>query len=56
MTNPMSKTELEVLYKAAPDLLAACEEFVRKVNVGAARSTASYNQMKSAIAKARGDG
>ncbi|HZR03870.1 MAG TPA: hypothetical protein VFA81_11925 [Burkholderiales bacterium] len=42
------------LIAAAPDLLAACEEFVRKVNAGEARSTRSYRQMKAAIAKARG--
>lgn len=39
---------------AGPDLLAACEEFVRKVEAGEARSTRSYQQMKAAIAKARG--
>lgn len=36
------------------DLLAACEEFVRKVDAGEARSQNSYGQMKAAIAKARG--
>lgn len=39
---------------AAPDLLAACEEFVRKCENGEARSTRSYAQMKAAIAKAKG--
>lgn len=41
------------LIAAAPDLLAACEEFVRKVECGTARSERSYKQMKEAIAKAR---
>ena len=36
------------------ELLEACEEFVRKVEAGEARSTHSYQQMKVAIAKARG--
>lgn len=36
------------------DLLAACVEFVRKVDAGEARSNASYQQMKAAIAKAEG--
>jgi hypothetical protein len=42
------------LIAAAPDLLAACQEFVRKVEAGEARSTKSYEQMKAAIAKADG--
>jgi hypothetical protein len=42
------------LIAAAPDLLNACEEFVRKVEAGEARSTHSYTQMKAAIAKATG--
>lgn len=42
------------LIVAAPDLLAACKEFVRKVDAGEARSTRSYAQMKAAIAKAEG--
>ena len=42
------------LYLAAPDMLAACQEFVRKVEAGEARSTRSYKQMKDAIAKALG--
>jgi hypothetical protein len=41
------------LIAAAPDLLAACEEFVRKVESGEARSKRSYEQMKAALAKAR---
>src|SRR5690554_3803697 len=41
------------LIAAAPDLYEACEEFVRKCDIGQARSTNSYNQMKSALAKAR---
>lgn len=40
------------LISAAPDLLEACIEFVRKVDAGEARSTKSYEQMKAAIAKA----
>jgi hypothetical protein len=42
------------LIAAAPALLAACEDFCRKVEVGEARSTRSYMQMKAAIAKATG--
>jgi len=37
---------------AAPDLLEACKEFVKKVECGEAKSTKSYNQMKKAILKA----
>ena len=33
------------------ELLAACREFVRKVECGLARSVRSYRQMKAAIAK-----
>ena len=40
------------LFAAAPELLAACKEFVRKVECGEARSKRSYAQMKAAIAKA----
>lgn len=40
------------LYAAASDLLSACQEFVRKVDAGEARSTRSYKQMKAAITKA----
>lgn len=40
------------VFAAGPDLLAACEEFVRKVDAGEARSSRSYAQMKAAIAKA----
>ena len=43
------------LTAAAPALLEACEEFVRKVEAGEARSKCSYAQMKSAIALAKGD-
>lgn len=42
------------LIEAAPDLLAACEEFVGKVEAGKARSSKSYAQMKAAISKAKG--
>lgn len=40
------------LIAAAPELLEACKEFVRKVECGEARSKRSYAQMKAAIAKA----
>jgi len=40
------------LIAAAPDLLAACKEFVRKCDSGEARSKRSYAQMQAAIAKA----
>ena len=36
------------------ELLEVCEEFVRKVEAGEARSIRSYQQMKAAIANARG--
>lgn len=42
------------LIAAAPDLLEACKEFVRKCECGQARSVRSYAQMKAAIAKAEG--
>jgi hypothetical protein len=42
------------LIVAAPKLLAACEEFVRKCECGEARSKRSYAQMKEAITKAKG--
>lgn len=37
---------------AAHDLLAACQEFCRKVDAGEARSKSSYKQMAAAIEKA----
>lgn len=40
------------LIAAAPDLLEACMEFVRKVECGEAKSKRSYAQMKQAIEKA----
>lgn len=40
------------LMAAAPDLLAACVEFCRKVDAGEARSTKSYAQMAAAIERA----
>ena len=43
------------LIAAAPDLLAACQEFVRKVETGEAKSTKSYAQMKAAISRATGE-
>jgi hypothetical protein len=43
------------LLAAAPDLLEACEEFVRKCECGEAKSIRSYEQMKTAIAKASGE-
>ena len=42
------------LIAAAPELLAACVEFVRKCECGEARSARSYRQMKDAIARAEG--
>ena len=42
------------LIAAAPELLAACKEFVRKCDCGEASSRRSYAQMKAAIAKAEG--
>lgn len=43
------------LIAAAPELLAACQEFVRKCECGEARSVRSYKQMKEAIDKALGE-
>ncbi len=43
------------LIAAAPELLEACEEFVRKCECGEAKSKHSYKQMKAALAKARGE-
>jgi hypothetical protein len=43
------------LIAAAPDLLEAAIEFVRKVDAGEARSTKSYAAFKAAIAKATGE-
>lgn len=40
------------LFAAAPELLDACVEFVRKCECGEAQSRRSYAQMKAAIAKA----
>jgi hypothetical protein len=42
------------LIAAAPELLEACKEFVRKCECGEASSRRSYAQMKAAIAKAEG--
>lgn len=42
------------LIAAAPDMLAACKEFIRKVEAGEAKSKRSYAQMKAAVAKAEG--
>lgn len=47
--------ENQRLIAAAPELLAACEEFVRKCDIGAARSKRSYAQMVEAIKKAKGE-
>jgi len=44
------------LIAAAPDLLKACKEFVRKCECGEARSRRSYAEMKAAIEKAEGVG
>jgi hypothetical protein len=40
------------LISAAPDLLAACIEFVRKVDAGEGRPTRSSEDMRAAINKA----
>ncbi len=37
------------------ELLAACEEFVRKVECGEARSRRSYAKMKAAIVRVKGE-
>ena len=48
------KAELNALVcAAAPLLLAACEEFIREVECGEAKSTKSYNQMKEAVSKTK---
>jgi hypothetical protein len=39
------------LIAAAPELYAACKEFIRKCECGEARSKRSYAQMKAAITK-----
>jgi len=48
----ISGRDAETLIASHDDLLAACKEFVRKVECGEARSTRSYAQMKAAIKKA----
>tara|TARA_R110000851_G_scaffold32845_5_gene87861 strand:- start:534 stop:800 length:267 start_codon:yes stop_codon:yes gene_type:complete len=40
------------LIAAAPELLAACVEFIRKCESGEAKSTRSYAEMKRAVQKA----
>lgn len=52
--HPQAK-ENSNLICAAPDLLAACMEFVRKCECGEARSKRSYAQMKEAVNKALGN-
>ena len=42
------------LIACAPELLQACKDFVAKVERGEARSTDTYQQMKTVIAKAEG--
>lgn len=42
------------LIAAAPELFEACQEFVRKVEAGEAKSKKSYAQMKAALLKAGG--
>lgn len=41
----------KALQVAAPALLAACREFVRKVEAGEAHSVRSYAEMKAALAR-----
>ena len=40
------------LIAAAPELLAACVEFIRKVDAGEAKSLRSYAEMKQAVQNA----
>ena len=40
------------LIAAAPDLLAACIEFIKRVEKGEVRSTKSYNRFKEVVEKA----
>jgi len=51
-SNRLRRSVPLALIAAAPDLLEACKEFVRKVDCGEARSVRSYAQMKAAIRKA----
>ena len=51
-TAPVERDANAHLIAAAPDLLAACKEFLRKVDCNQARSVRSYAEMKAAIAKA----
>ena len=43
------------LIAAAPELLEACVEFVRRVEAGEIRSKLTYATMKAVIAKAKGE-
>lgn len=61
IVRPVTKAEInalnyehitEEMIQALPDLYKACEEFVRKVESGEAKSKRSYAEMKAAILKA----
>lgn len=52
--SPVGVVRGEHLQEAASDLLAACEEYVRKVERHEPRSGQTYLRMKAAIAKAHG--
>jgi len=55
---PTSRANASFIVRACnchDELLAACKEFVRKVECGEARSKRSYAQMKAAILKAEGE-
>lgn len=52
MDCPQYKVDNARLISTLPDLVEACEEFVRKVESGEARSVRSYAQMKAALTKA----
>ena len=53
MPNRTRQNNNASLIATAPELLEICEEFVRKVEAGQAKSTASYEAMKKAIKKAK---
>lgn len=51
--NPTLQDQIDALKAENEALRAACEEFVRKVECGEARSVRSYKQMKEALEKGR---
>ena len=52
--NYVEKAKYDELLRQRDKLLAACKEFVRKVECGEARSVRSYAQMKAAIKNTEG--